>query len=171
MQYSLPQQSQPSYASQYQENVHEQSVRQGSSFEQPAWLLDLQPNIQQHDVEIINYFLNKFMAHVAPALPIFEDFEKFPDELQSCSLILAMAAVGGLYCPIEGGFRISLSMQTDARRLAISQVSLLASICRNCKWSIISKQKFRHCQRINPRQRKEQVLPSRSVQQPMAACN
>jgi hypothetical protein len=88
----------------------------------PPWLENLRPNVQSHDPDIINYFLNKFMCHVAPMMPTFKDLESTSNEV--CGLILAMAAVGGLFCPIEGSFRISLAMHTDAKRLAMSRVSI-----------------------------------------------
>lgn len=87
----------------------------------PEWLLNLRPNIQPHDKDIIGFFLHKFICHVAPMMPIFQDAEHEPS--QPPELLLAMAAVGGLFCPIEGSFRISLAMHTDARRLALSRVS------------------------------------------------
>lgn len=85
----------------------------------PEWLLNLRPNIQPHDKDIIGFFLHKFICHVAPMLPIFQDAEHEPS--QPPELLLAIAAVGGLFCPIEGSFRISLAMHTDARRLALSR--------------------------------------------------
>ncbi|KAL7784155.1 hypothetical protein V8C43DRAFT_292789 [Trichoderma afarasin] len=85
----------------------------------PEWLLNLRPNIQPHDKDIIGFFLHKFICHVAPMMPIFQDAEHEPS--QPPELLLAMAAVGGLFCPIEGSFRISLAMHTDARRLALSR--------------------------------------------------
>ena len=85
------------------------------------WLLTIPPNIQRHDPEIINYFLNKFMDCVPSTLPTFEDFDPSTDVLPD--LILAVAAVGGLFCDLEGAFRISLALYNDARRLAQGRVS------------------------------------------------
>lgn len=55
-------------------------------------------------------------------MPTFQDLGSTPNELPD--LILAMAAVGGLFYPIEGSFRISLALHSDARRMTISRVSL-----------------------------------------------
>jgi hypothetical protein len=87
----------------------------------PSWLGNLRPNIQFYDPEIVNYFINKFIQNITPMMPTFQDFGNTLDTLPD--LILAMAAVGGLYCPVEGSFRISLALHTDARRLAMSRVS------------------------------------------------
>lgn len=87
----------------------------------PAWLANLNPNIQMHDTDIMSFFLSKFTRHILPMMPIFQDVEHSVDF--SPGLVLATAAVGGLFCPIEGSFQISLAMYSDARRLALSRVS------------------------------------------------
>jgi hypothetical protein len=47
--------------------------------------------------------------------------DKLPDG------VLAMAAVGGLFCPIGGSFHVSLSLHTYERQLALSRVSYCLS--------------------------------------------
>jgi hypothetical protein len=93
------------------------------SNEAPPWLCNLSPALQPHDPEIVSYFVNKFMSNVAHILPTYHDIKSTPKGFPD--LVLAMAAVGGLFSPIAGSFRMSLSLHTDARRLALGRVSIL----------------------------------------------
>jgi hypothetical protein len=86
--------------------------------EQPRWLLD--PPSRRHDPEIVNVFLNLFAIHVATTFTTFQDFSI--TENTPASLILAMAAVGGLFCKIDGSFPIARAMHNDARRIMLTQV-------------------------------------------------
>lgn len=86
--------------------------------EQPRWLLD--PPSRRHDPEIVNVFLNLFAIHVATTFTTFQDFHIA--ENTPASLILAMAAVGGLFCKIDGSFRIARAMHNDARRIMLTRV-------------------------------------------------
>lgn len=88
----------------------------------PPWLLNLRPNIQSHDPQVINYFLNKFVSSIATTFPTFQDFEDEPSKLPE--LILAAAAIGGVLCSIPDSFKIALSLHNDARRLALNRVSI-----------------------------------------------
>lgn len=102
------------------------SLQEGSVaapiFGAPPWLLNLRPNIQSHDPQVINYFLNKFISSIATTFPTFQDFEDESSKLPE--LILAAAAVGGVLCSIPDSFKISLSLHNDARRLALNRVSI-----------------------------------------------
>jgi hypothetical protein len=86
--------------------------------EQPRWLLD--PPSRRHDPEIVNVFLNLFAIHVATTFTTFSNF-KITENTPS-SLILAMAAVGGLFCKLDGSFRIARAMHNDARRIMLTRV-------------------------------------------------
>jgi hypothetical protein len=86
--------------------------------EQSRWLLD--PPSRRHDPEIVNVFLNLFAIHVATTFTTFQNFHI--TENTPASLILAMAAVGGLFCKIEGSFRIARAMHNDARRIMLTRV-------------------------------------------------
>jgi hypothetical protein len=86
--------------------------------QEPKWLLD--PPSRRHDPEIVNVFLNLFMIHVACTFTTFQGFHI--NENTPASLILAMAAVGGLFCKIEGSFRIARAMHNDARRIMLTRV-------------------------------------------------
>jgi hypothetical protein len=92
------------------------------SQEQPRWLLD--PPSRRHDPEIVNVFLNLFAIHVATTFTTFQDFHI--RENTPASLILAMAAVGGLFCEIDGSFRITRAMHNDARRIMLTRVRCTA---------------------------------------------
>lgn len=86
--------------------------------EQPRWLLE--PPSRRHDPEIVNAFLNLFAIHAATTFTTFQDFHI--TESTPASLILAMAAVGGLFCKIDGSFRIARAMHNDARRIMLTRV-------------------------------------------------
>lgn len=94
--------------------------------ESPTWVRSIRSTIQHHDTEIVNYFLNLFKIHMAPAFPTFEQFRVTESTLPD--VILATGAIGGLLSKIEGSFKIALSMYTDAMRLLFSRVS---SSCTN----------------------------------------
>ena len=83
---------------------------------------ELRPNIQHYDVEVVNYYINLFMTEIAPAFPTFEHFKVTQSTLPD--LVLAIAAVGGLLCDLEGSLLISSAMYTDSRRLLCSRVRL-----------------------------------------------
>lgn len=88
--------------------------------DRPNWLLDL-PSTQRHfDSDIVNYFINGFMTNNAVAFQTFEalkiDDQTLPD------VVLAMAAVGGLFSTLPGSFDISVALYNDARRLALGRV-------------------------------------------------
>lgn len=73
-----------------------------------------------HDLEIINVFLNLFTRNVPRFFRLFEDLavttETRPD------YVLAAAAVGGLYCSTTGSFEFSRAMYNDSRRLLLASV-------------------------------------------------
>lgn len=80
----------------------------------PACLAD-------HDLEIVNVFLNLFFRNVPRS---FRMFQKLPITSQARPYsVLAAAAVGGLYCTTPGSFEFSKAMYNDSRRL------LFASVC------------------------------------------
>lgn len=78
-------------------------------------------SLSDHDPEIVNVFLNMFSRNVPNWFKLFQD-SIFTVETRP-EFILAAAAVGGLYCSINGSFEFSKAMYNDSRRL------LLASVC------------------------------------------
>ena len=87
----------------------------------PNWLQGLRSSIGHFDKDIVNYFLEKFFLTTVGAFPTFESFRIESSTLPD--VILAMAAVGGLFSRIDGSFDISLSMYMEARRLVLGRVS------------------------------------------------
>jgi hypothetical protein len=81
----------------------------------PACLLD-------HDLEIVNIFLNIFARNIPSYFTLFQDLSVTSDTRPEYTL--AAAAVGGLYCTIAGSFELSKSMYNDSRRLLLSLVSV-----------------------------------------------
>ena len=80
----------------------------------PASLMD-------HDLEIVNVFLNIFSRNVPRFSRLFQDSEFTPQTKPE--FILAAAAVGGLYCTVEGSFDFTKAMHNDSRRLLLAYVS------------------------------------------------
>jgi hypothetical protein len=76
--------------------------------------------LSDHDLEIVNVFLNLFSRNVPRFFSLFQDLtitsETRPD------YVLAAAAVGGLYCTIPGSFEFSKAMYNDSRKLLLASV-------------------------------------------------
>ena len=73
------------------------------------------PQLHIYDSEVINILLNVARRHLSATFGIYADFvagETTPHEL-----CLAMAALGGLFCSIEGSVTIAKSLYNDARRI------------------------------------------------------
>jgi hypothetical protein len=87
--------------------------------EETKWLLTI-PSIRKFDRQILNCFLSKFMKHVVPIFCSFKGFKV--DEGTTSEKILAMAAVGGLFCTTNGSFQVARAMCSDARRLHLNRV-------------------------------------------------
>jgi hypothetical protein len=79
------------------------------------------PNIEDHDPDVVNIFLNLFHKHIPETFPLFE--EVTIGQKIRAEYYIAMAATGGLFCSVPGSFEVAKSMYNDARRL------LLASVC------------------------------------------
>ncbi|KAK1042989.1 hypothetical protein LTR74_018473, partial [Friedmanniomyces endolithicus] len=71
-------------------------------------------SLSDHDPDILNVFLNIFRRNVSCTLPLFQDISI--DVSTRADIVLAMAAIGGLYCHIKGSFELSKAMYNDSRR-------------------------------------------------------
>ena len=91
------------------------------------WLLT-SPSLQKFDRDIINCFLSNFMRHIAPTFTSFVGFKV--DAGTTADKILAMAAVGGLFCTTNGSFSLARAMCSDARRMVSVYVGLCFLIFR-----------------------------------------
>lgn len=91
------------------------------------WLLT-SPSLQKFDRDIINCFLSIFMRHIAPTFTSFAGFRV--DAGTTADKILAMAAVGGLFCTTNGSFSMARAMCSDARRMVSVYVCLCFPIFR-----------------------------------------
>lgn len=73
-----------------------------------------------HDLEILNVFLNLFARNVPRFFRLFNDLsvtsQTRPD------YVLAAAAIGGLYCTTTGSFEFSKAMYNDSRRMLLASV-------------------------------------------------
>ncbi|KAL1895711.1 hypothetical protein Sste5346_005183 [Sporothrix stenoceras] len=88
--------------------------------ELPPWLHKVPSTVHPHDPHIVRAFLEEFLVNMSYSFPTFQNFKVHGDTLPD--LILAMAAVGGLFSKIDGSFRVAMSMYTDARRLASGRI-------------------------------------------------
>lgn len=77
-------------------------------------------SLSDHDPDIINVFLNLFCRNVSKVFKLFRDVELTTSARPE--YVLAMAAVGGLYCTTKGSFDFSKSMYNDSRRLLFASV-------------------------------------------------
>ena len=77
-------------------------------------------SLWDHDLEILNVYINLFARNVPRFFRLFEDLtmtvETRPD------YVLAVGAVGGLYCATPGSFEFSKAMYNDSRRLLLASV-------------------------------------------------
>lgn len=78
-------------------------------------------SLADHDLEIVNVFLTIFSRRVPESFRLFHDPTFTPQTKPE--LILAAAAVGGLYCTVEGSFNFAKAMHNDSRRLLLAYVS------------------------------------------------
>ncbi|KAH8688649.1 hypothetical protein BGW36DRAFT_442920 [Talaromyces proteolyticus] len=62
------------------------------------------PKLQDHDVDVLNVFLNLFYRHMPKTFPLFE-MSRITNQNKSY-YILALDAVGGLFCSVNGSFEI-----------------------------------------------------------------
>jgi hypothetical protein len=91
------------------------------------WLLT-SPSMHKFDREIINCFLSIFMRQMAPTFTSFAGFSV--DAGTTADKILAMAAVGGLFCTTNGSFSLARAMCSDARRMVSVHVCLCLPMFR-----------------------------------------
>ena len=83
-------------------------------------------SLADHDLEIVNMFLNLFSRNVPRCFRLFQDSVFTADTRQE--FILAAAAVGGLHCSVNGSFEFSKAMYNDSRRLLLASVSAVKMI-------------------------------------------
>ncbi|CAK7204883.1 hypothetical protein SEUCBS139899_007645 [Sporothrix eucalyptigena] len=88
--------------------------------ELPPWLHKVPSTVHPHDPHIVRAFVEEFLVNMSHTFPTFQNLNVHGDTLPD--VILAMAAVGGLFSKIDGSFRVAMSMYTDARRLASGRV-------------------------------------------------
>lgn len=93
-----------------------------TSYNTPSWLQNISQTIRHFDLEIVNAFLGAFLLHIEPVFSTFKGFSFTAQTLPD--VILAMAAVGGLYSDHRGSFHIAIAMFTDSRRLVLGRVRL-----------------------------------------------
>lgn len=83
------------------------------------------PDLRMYDKDVINVLLNLAKKQLADAFPVFLPFEFFGGA--DAELVVAMAAVGALFCDVEGSHKIARACYNDARRIALAKVTCLTS--------------------------------------------
>lgn len=78
------------------------------------------PSIDKYDQFLLNFFVTLFMKNVAPTFVSFQGF--CIDDSASASKVLAIAAMGGLYCGTPGSLNVSSALHSNARRLLLAKV-------------------------------------------------
>jgi hypothetical protein len=78
------------------------------------------PKLCDHNEDIVRIFSNTFRRHIPHTFSLFKETSvrgKGRD-----AYVLALAAVGGLFCDVPGSFEVTKSMYNDARRLLLGSV-------------------------------------------------
>ncbi|KAJ9603047.1 hypothetical protein H2200_012342 [Cladophialophora chaetospira] len=76
------------------------------------------PNLDDHDNDVLNVFINLFHKHVSETFTLFKEI-RVPRRTRP-EFILAMAATGGLFCSVPGSADVAKSMYNDSRRLLLA---------------------------------------------------
>jgi len=84
------------------------------------WLASV-PSITKFDRSIVNHFMTTFMKEVPHTLTSFANFSV--QGSTTAAEVLAIAAVGGLYCTTSGSHIVAKAMCSDARRILLTRVS------------------------------------------------
>lgn len=79
------------------------------------------PQFKSYDNEVINAFLNNAKRHVATTFPVLAPFEATYSTAEE--IVLAMAAVGAVFCNVAGSERVAKACYNDARRIAFAKVT------------------------------------------------
>jgi len=95
-------------------------VTPSSGRDHSVWLADIDNRSTKHDPEIIAHFLDMFHSNISPDFTTFQSFTLSSSSLPA--VVLAMAAVGGLYFKSPGSFEIAATLYNHARRMAYSLV-------------------------------------------------
>lgn len=80
------------------------------------------PRFQIYDRDVMNVFLNLAKVHLAQTFKVLAPFEA--SEGVEEELIAAMAAVGGLFCDVDGSQKVAGVLYNDARKMALAKVRL-----------------------------------------------
>jgi hypothetical protein len=78
------------------------------------------PNLDDHDKDVLNVFVNLFHKHVSATFTLFKKIRATPGTRPEFRL--AMAATGGLFCVVSGSAEVAKSMFNDSRRLLLASV-------------------------------------------------
>ncbi|KAK3673517.1 hypothetical protein LTR78_006751 [Recurvomyces mirabilis] len=77
------------------------------------------PDPDHYKKEVKEVFLRLFMKHIPHSFPLF-DRKHSSEHERPVMYVLAMAAVGGLFCSVPGSGEVARSMCNDARRLVLA---------------------------------------------------
>jgi hypothetical protein len=78
------------------------------------------PRLQMYDKDMINVFLNLAKNHLASTFTFLLPFQAYPGVAEE--LVIAIAAVGALYCDVDGSHKLAKACYNDARRMVFAKV-------------------------------------------------
>lgn len=78
------------------------------------------PQLMAYDNDVINVLLNVAKRHLAASFTILSPFEATQNSPEE--VVIAMAAVGALFCSTEGSEKVAKACYNDARRITFAKV-------------------------------------------------
>ncbi|KIV92371.1 hypothetical protein, variant 2 [Exophiala mesophila] len=80
------------------------------------------PNLVDHNKDVLRVFLGIFRRHIPETFSLFKD--NTSGRQNRAAYILAMAAMGGLFCTVPGSAQVAKSLYNDARRLLLAHFNI-----------------------------------------------
>lgn len=84
------------------------------------------PDLGHHNKDVLTVFHKVFRRHIPKTFSLFEDTTAATNSTNQPAYMIAMAALGGLFCTTPGSAEVAKSMYNDARRMLLSSVCLMA---------------------------------------------
>lgn len=101
------------------EHFHRKSGSSSASFVNHSWF-SATPDLGRYDPQMVNILLRLARDNLAGIFRILDEFHA-PRSAPGY-FIIAMAAVGALYCDVEGCRTVAKACYNDARRIVLAAV-------------------------------------------------
>ena len=79
------------------------------------------------DTCVTNIFLHLFRRHITATFSLFRDTDLSGQA--HTPYIMAMAAVGGLFCSVAGSYNVARALYNDSRRMLLAKVRASSARC------------------------------------------